>query len=64
MQVLNKIYEHIKSILNYCSDCSNLNEFRLNNMRVEACVFNLMQIGYAGVEMKIVWETISEDYLN
>lgn len=93
-QVLKKIYSHICSVLNYCAACRNLEEFKENDMRVEACVFNLMQIGelaktslsdeiktkiknvpwkqiygmrnrivhgYAGVEMKIVWETITED---
>ncbi len=93
-QVLEKINGHIQSVLNYCKDCSSLMQFEQNRMRVEACVFNLMQIGelaksllseeakeeiktipwkqiygmrnrivhgYAGVEMKIVWDTISED---
>lgn len=93
-QVLKKIYGHICSILKYCSECRSLEEFKENDMRVEACVFNLMQIGelaktslsdevkaqiktvpwkqiygmrnrivhgYAGVEMKIVWETITVD---
>lgn len=93
-QVLEKIYKHISSVLDYCAECSNLKNFQDNAMRIEACVFNLMQIGelaktslsdevkmtiatipwkqlygmrnrivhgYSGVDMKIVWDTISED---
>lgn len=44
-QVLNKIHRHISAILNYCQDCSSLKDFENNSMRVEACVFNIMQIG-------------------
>ena len=43
--VLNKIYAHIVSVLDYSAECSNLQEFKANKMCVEACVFNLMQIG-------------------
>ena len=93
-QVLNKIYNHIISILKYCAECLDLESFQSDSMRVEACVFNLMQIGelaktsltsdikdeiktipwkqlygmrnrivhgYAGVNMRIVWDTIHED---
>lgn len=78
----------------YCRDCNSFQNFQNNQMRVDACVFNLMQIGelaktalsdeiklqlssipwkqiygmrnrivhgYAGVELKIVWETIKND---
>lgn len=44
-RVLIKIYEHLTSVLEYCKDCSSLAEFEEDKMRVEACVFNLMQIG-------------------
>ena len=44
-QVLQKIYNHINSILRYCMDCTKLDDFQANSMCVEACVFNLMQIG-------------------
>lgn len=44
-QILQKIYEHICSVMKYCKNCSNLEEFQNDSMRVEACVFNLMQIG-------------------
>lgn len=44
-QVLDKIYKYISSVLKYCEDCTNLNDFQSDSMRVEACVFNLMQIG-------------------
>lgn len=43
--VLNKIYAHVTAVLKYCSDCGSLEEFEADSMRVEACVFNLMQIG-------------------
>ena len=43
--VLNKIYAHIVSVLKYCEKFISLEEFNEDNMRVEACVFNLMQIG-------------------
>ncbi len=44
-QVLEKIYHHIASVLHYCKNCENLDSFQTDPMRVEACVFNLMQIG-------------------
>lgn len=44
-QVIEKIYKHITAIIDYCKDCSSLDDFQNNNMLVEACVFNLMQIG-------------------
>ena len=43
--VLKKIVQHIDSITEYCSDCHSREEFEANPMRVEATVFNLMQIG-------------------
>ena len=45
LQVLRKIVDHISSVLNYCVECRSLEEFQCDPMRVEACVFNLMQIG-------------------
>jgi hypothetical protein len=44
-QVLTKIYDHAGSVLEYCKDCKDFSEFESNKMLVEACVFNLMQIG-------------------
>lgn len=44
-QVLEKIYNHIILVLKYCENCSGLDEFQADAMRVDACVFNLMQIG-------------------
>lgn len=44
-QVLEKIYDHISLVLKYCEDCTELDEFQADSMRVDACVFNLMQIG-------------------
>ena len=43
--VLRKIQGHIESILRYCEGIQSLQEFQSNSMRVEATVFNLMQIG-------------------
>lgn len=93
-KVLEKILQHIASTMKYCENCSSLADFEGDSMRVEACVFNLMQIGelaktdlsdatkenisnipwkqiygmrnrivhgYEGVEMSIVWDTISYD---
>ena len=45
IQILGKIVDHISSVLTYCSDCTSLDDFQSDPMRVEACVFNLMQIG-------------------
>lgn len=43
--VLKKISEHISTVISYCANCAALDEFQADSMRVEACVFNLMQIG-------------------
>lgn len=92
--VLRKMLGHIESILSYCHDCKSLKDFSANSMRMEATVFNLMQIGelakeslsdgaksqiktipwqqiyglrnrivhgYSGVNMQIVWDTVSID---
>ena len=45
LQVLRKIVDHISSVLTYCAECTSLDDFQSDPMRVEACVFNLMQIG-------------------
>ncbi len=93
-RVLEKLYRHVSAVLEYCQDCASLEEFEESSMRVEACVFNLMQLGelaktslgeetksrltgipwkqiygmrnrivhgYDGVDLSIVWDTISED---
>lgn len=43
--VLKKMLQHTKAILEYCKDCNSLAEFEEYSMRVEATVFNLMQLG-------------------
>ena len=43
--VLNKIFEHINAVTQYCDKYSSLGDFQADTMCVEACVFNLMQIG-------------------
>ncbi len=45
LKVLEKLCRHIESTLSYCKNCTTLQEFESDSMRVEACVFNLMQIG-------------------
>lgn len=45
ISVLRKLQQHTESILSYCSDCSSLTDFEADSMRMEATVFNLMQIG-------------------
>ena len=94
IKVLQKLQTHTEAILRYCKDCRTLEDFEDDSMRVEATVFNLMQIGelsktslsdtvkdsipsipwrqiyglrnrivhgYDGVDMRIVWDTVSED---
>lgn len=94
IRILEKLLQHTASIMRYCQGCQQLSDFEANSMRVEATVFNLMQIGelaktslsdsakeqiqsipwrqlygmrnrivhgYDGVNMMIVWETVSED---
>ncbi|MCX4341061.1 MAG: DUF86 domain-containing protein [Lachnospiraceae bacterium] len=39
------MYNHVLSALKYCENCNSLNDFQADSMRVDACVFNLMQIG-------------------
>lgn len=93
-RVLEKILSHINSVMEYCRDCSSLQDFQSDTMLVEATVFNLMQIGelaknslddetkarittipwtqiygmrnrivhgYSGINLSIVWDTISND---
>ena len=43
--VIRKILGHINAVLGYCEKYTLLKEFERNSMCVEACVFNLMQIG-------------------
>ena len=42
---LKAIKKHIYSIQSYCKNCNGLDEFTSDPMLVEACVFNIMQIG-------------------
>ena len=93
-QVLEKIISHIGAILEYCKDCHSLEEFERDQIRVDATVFNLMQIGelaknllsdelkkqittipwssiyglrnrivhgYSGINMRMIWDTVSID---
>ena len=44
-KVLNKIIEHAERVVEYIAFYDNLEDFSKNSMAVEACVFNIMQIG-------------------
>lgn len=44
-KVLLKIREHAEHIIEYISDIDTIESFESKTMTVEACVFNLMQIG-------------------
>ena len=45
IQVIEKIYVHVQSLMDYCKGIDTFEAFQSNKMLVEACVFNLMQIG-------------------
>ena len=45
LKVLRKILTHINAVISYCESCKSLADFQSDPMRIEACVFNLMQIG-------------------
>jgi len=45
IRVLEKLLQRSAAIMRYCRDCQQLAEFEADSMRVEATVFNLMQIG-------------------
>lgn len=45
LRVLRKLQDHAEAILRYCGNCRSLADFETDPMRVEATVFNLMQIG-------------------
>ncbi len=89
---IQQICTHVQKILQYCSNV-HYDTFSKNDMLVEACVFNLSQIGeichgvsddftathpdipwnemyglrnrivhnYQGVNLRLVWDIISED---
>ena len=44
-QVLTKIHKHITALTSSCRRCTDFEDEYEDDMRVEACVFNLMQIG-------------------
>lgn len=43
--IFRKLQQHTEMILQYCATCKSLVDFEMDSMRVEATVFNLMQIG-------------------
>ena len=45
IRVLEKLLQHTAAILRYCQNCKQLSAFEADSRRVEATVFNLMQIG-------------------
>ena len=44
-EVLLKIHKHVKKAISYCENIDTQKAFEDNSQCVEACVFNLMQIG-------------------
>ena len=44
-QILMRIQKHISLLLKYNENCKEKSDFVNNSMLVDACVFNLMQIG-------------------
>lgn len=44
-KVLLKLIDHTDHIMEYVSKCEDILSFENNSLVVEACVFNLMQIG-------------------
>ncbi|NLK00094.1 MAG: DUF86 domain-containing protein [Clostridia bacterium] len=62
-RIVNKIIDHIDSILEYTGN-ENYSGFRKNKMMMEACIFNLSQIGelvnkldekYRDINREIPW---------
>lgn len=45
MQTIVRIQKHTGAILEYTKDCNDKNDFLNDPMLIDACVFNLMQIG-------------------
>lgn len=45
ISILRKLQQHTETIRRYCAACKTLADFEMDSMRVEATVFNLMQIG-------------------
>ena len=45
IKVLQKITEHAQKVMSYASRYDQMDEFLKDEMCVEACVFNIMQIG-------------------
>lgn len=93
-EILEKMIRHMEAIRSYCAGLDSLARFEAEPMRVDATVFNLMQLGelakgslsdemkaqlpsipwsqiygmrnrivhgYSGVNMQIVWDTVTED---
>ena len=44
-KIMQKLFLYISNIQRYTGDCNSLVEFEADPMRVDATVFNLMQIG-------------------
>ena len=58
ISVLWKLQQHTEAILRYCAACKSLADFEMDSMRVEATVFNLMQIGeLAKAALSVVTKT-------
>lgn len=44
-EILLKIHKHVRKAISYCQNIDTQEGFEANSQCVEACVFNLMQIG-------------------
>jgi uncharacterized protein with HEPN domain len=43
--IVEKMISYTEKILGYCADCTSFEEFNGNHLLIEACVFNLSQLG-------------------
>lgn len=55
IKILNKIIDHAQKVIKYASTCEDAEAFFNDDMRIEACVFNIMQIG----ELASIWSELS-----
>lgn len=49
-EIIDKMIEYSVKICNYCNDTS-FEDFKFNTMLIEACVFNISQIGELAIKL-------------
>ena len=59
--ILQKIIEYSENILHYCKDNTDKDSFMSNSLLIEACVFNLSQIGEIANKLDI---SFTEEHLD